>query len=60
MVSLVAKIEYAIINSNWMQEIKAGEKKRRWDIQKKFCDIPNITLAGLESTIVTKRHLVSV
>ena len=27
MVSLVAKIEYAIINSNWMQEIKAGEKK---------------------------------
>ena len=27
MVSLVAKIEYCIINSNWMQEILAGQKK---------------------------------
>ena len=27
MVSLVAKIEYVIINSNWMQEIMAGPKK---------------------------------
>ena len=28
MVSLVAKIEYVIINSNWMQEIMAGQKKK--------------------------------
>ena len=28
MVSLVAKIEYVIINSNWMQEIMAGRKKK--------------------------------
>ena len=27
MVSLVAKIEYVIINSNWMQETMAGQKK---------------------------------
>ena len=29
------------------------------DIQNKLRDFPNITLAGLESAIVTKRHLVS-
>ena len=28
MVSLVAKIEYVIINSNWAQEIMAGQKKK--------------------------------
>ena len=28
MVSLVAKIEYVIMNSNWMQEIMAGQKKK--------------------------------
>jgi hypothetical protein len=28
MVSLVAKIEYVIINSNWTQEIIAGQKKK--------------------------------
>ena len=28
MVSLVAKIEYVIINSNWTQEIMAGQKKK--------------------------------
>ena len=28
MVSLVAKIEYVIINSNWMQEFIAGPKKK--------------------------------
>ena len=28
MVSLVAKIEYVIINSNRMQEIMAGQKKK--------------------------------
>ena len=26
--SLVAKIEYVIINSNWTQEIMAGQKKK--------------------------------
>jgi hypothetical protein len=53
MVSLVAKIEYVIINSNWMHEIMA-EQKRSKDIQRDFL---NITSAGLESVIVTKRHL---
>jgi hypothetical protein len=28
MISLVEKIEYVIINSNWMQEIMAGRKKK--------------------------------
>ena len=28
MVSLVAKIEFVIINSNWKQEIMAGQKKK--------------------------------
>ena len=28
MVSLAAKIEYIIINSNWTQEIMAGRKKK--------------------------------
>ena len=28
MVSLIAKIEYVIINSNWLQEIMAGQKKK--------------------------------
>ena len=28
MVSLVAKIEYVSINSNWTQEIMAGQKKK--------------------------------
>ena len=28
MVSLFAKIEYVIINSNWTQEIMAGRKKK--------------------------------
>ena len=28
MVSLVAKIEYVSINSNWMQEITAGQKTK--------------------------------
>jgi hypothetical protein len=28
MFSLVAKIEYVIINSNWMQEIMAEQKKK--------------------------------
>jgi hypothetical protein len=28
MVSLVAKIEYVIINSNWTQEIMAGQKNK--------------------------------
>ena len=28
MVSLVAKIEYVIIKSNWMQEIMAGRKNK--------------------------------
>ena len=30
MVSLVAKIEYVIINSNFMQEIMAGQKRLRY------------------------------
>ena len=50
MVSLVAKIEYVIINSNWMQEIMAGQK-RSLAIPKKLHDFPNITLAGLESAM---------
>ena len=57
MPTLVAKIDYVIINSNWKQEIMAGQKKRK-DIQKKLRDFPNITLAGLESAIVVKRHLI--
>ena len=28
MVSLAAKIEYVIINSNWTQEIMAGQKEK--------------------------------
>ena len=28
MVSLIAKIEYIIMNSNWLQEIMAGQKKK--------------------------------
>ena len=56
MVSLVEKIEYVIINSNWTQEIMAGQKRSQ-DIQKKLRDFPNITLAGWESAIVTKTHL---
>ena len=46
---------YVIVNSNWMQEIMARQKK---DIQKKIRDFPIITLDGVESAIVTKRHLV--
>ena len=55
MISLVAKIEYVSINSNWTQEIMAGRKKKLRYSE----EIPNynITLAGLESAIVTKRHL---
>ena len=55
MVSLVAKIEYVIINSNWMQEIMAGPKKKLRYSEETF---PNTTLAGLEWAIVTKRHLI--
>ena len=49
---LVAKIENVIINSNWKQEIMAGQK-----IQKKLHGFLNVTLAGSESAIVVKRHL---
>ena len=46
MSSLAAKIEYVIINSNWMQEIMTGQKKRSSDIHENLRDFPNITLAG--------------
>ena len=58
MVSLVAKIEYVIINSNWNVEIMAGQKKVE-TFRRNSRDFPKIILAGLELAIVTKRHLIN-
>ena len=50
-------MKYANTKIEWTKEWQ--DKKRRQDIQKKLRDFSNITLAGLELTIVVKRHLIS-